>query len=129
MIKTCCLRTLSTTYRLSARNVLSIDGCGFRGRTQLLVLRELMIQHSGNPESPSRPCDVFDLICGTATGGLIAILLGRLGMTCGAAIRAYDKMESAIFNPSNATPPPTIQDILARGRLDTGPFKKSWRKP
>ena len=31
------------------------------------------------PEVP-RPCDYFDLIGGTSTGGLIAIMLGRLGM-------------------------------------------------
>jgi len=30
--------------------------------------------------SEIRPCEVFDLICGTSTGGLIAIMLGRLEM-------------------------------------------------
>ncbi|KAH8916006.1 hypothetical protein BT69DRAFT_1229106, partial [Atractiella rhizophila] len=29
----------------------------------------------------ARSCDVFDLICGTSTGGWIALMLGRLGMT------------------------------------------------
>ena len=28
------------------------------------------------------PCQVFDLICGTSVGGLISILLGRLGLDC-----------------------------------------------
>lgn len=32
-------------------------------------------------ETP-RPCDYFELICGTSTGGLIAIMLGRLRMVC-----------------------------------------------
>jgi patatin-like phospholipase/acyl hydrolase len=31
---------------------------------------------------PPLPCEYFDLICGTSTGGLIAIMLGRLRMVC-----------------------------------------------
>jgi len=33
-----------------------------------------------NATSVPRPCDCFDLIAGTSTGGLIAIMLGKLGM-------------------------------------------------
>ena len=29
---------------------------------------------------PARPCEYFDLICGTSTGGLNALMLGRLEM-------------------------------------------------
>ncbi|KAF8129633.1 acyl transferase/acyl hydrolase/lysophospholipase [Boletus edulis] len=94
-------------------NVLSIDGCGFRGLTQLRVLEELMKQHSKDTDNPSLPCDVFDLICGTATGGLIAILLGRLQMSCEEAIKAYGELEHEIFDKT-----PTIQHILAH----TDPF-------
>jgi patatin-like phospholipase/acyl hydrolase len=36
-------------------------------------------QQTGASETP-RPCDYFDLIGGTSTGGLIAIMLGLLGM-------------------------------------------------
>lgn len=89
-------------HRSSVARILSIDGCGFRGRVQLLVLDELMkrIQASDPstyPVTPPRPCEVFELICGTATGSLIAILVGRLGMSCSNAIVAYDQLEEKLF--------------------------------
>ena len=36
-----------------------------------------------------RPCKLFDLICGTASGGLIAILLGRFGLPSHEATDLY----------------------------------------
>ncbi|KAI2740146.1 hypothetical protein DTO013E5_5740 [Penicillium roqueforti] len=44
-----------------------------------------------------RPCDHFDLIGGTSTGGIIAIMLGRLGMTVDECIRAYRKVAERAF--------------------------------
>jgi patatin-like phospholipase/acyl hydrolase len=68
------------------RRVLSLDGGGVRGLSSLLILREIMEeigrQVSSN-ETPSKtplPCEYFDLIGGSGTGGLIAIMLGRLRM-------------------------------------------------
>ena len=43
------------------------DGGGVRGLSSLYILQKLMQRI--NPESPPRPCDYFDLICGTSTGG------------------------------------------------------------
>jgi len=68
--------------------VLSLDGGGVRGLSSLYVLKELMSQiareyRSENlppPAQTPRPCEYFDLICGTSTGGLIALMLGRLRM-------------------------------------------------
>ena len=72
--------------------ILSLDGGGVRGISSLYILKELMAQiarehraeNPGAPELSPRPCDYFDLICGTSTGGLIALMLGRLRMvwTC-----------------------------------------------
>jgi patatin-like phospholipase/acyl hydrolase len=66
--------------------ILSLDGGGVRGIATLQVLSEVMAQlrrtHRATNRAPlesNRPCDYFDLICGTSTGGLIAIMLGRLG--------------------------------------------------
>jgi patatin-like phospholipase/acyl hydrolase len=59
--------------------ILSLDGGGVRGLSSLLILQALLSQE-GTSEPSLRPCDVFDLICGTSAGGLIALMLGRLKM-------------------------------------------------
>lgn len=62
--------------------ILSLDGGGVRGLSSLLILREIMEEIGrgpGNPDNPL-PCHYFDLMGGTSTGGLIAIMLGRLRM-------------------------------------------------
>ncbi|KAJ5675273.1 Acyl transferase/acyl hydrolase/lysophospholipase [Penicillium maclennaniae] len=48
-------------------------------------------------EEPLKPCDVFDLIGGTSTGGLIAIMLGRLEMGIEECISAYSELMHLIF--------------------------------
>jgi patatin-like phospholipase/acyl hydrolase len=64
--------------------VLTLDGGGVRGMSSLLILRELMesIGHKLGLAHIPKPCDYFDLIGGTSTGGLIAIMLGLLRMVC-----------------------------------------------
>lgn len=62
--------------------ILSLDGGGVRGLSSLIVLQEVMtkVQLQGNLDEVPYPCAYFDLICGTSTGGLIALMLGRLRM-------------------------------------------------
>jgi patatin-like phospholipase/acyl hydrolase len=55
--------------------VLSIDGGGIRGIVPALVLAELEAR-SGRPV-----CDLFDLIGGTSTGGILALALTRPGQS------------------------------------------------
>jgi patatin-like phospholipase/acyl hydrolase len=70
----------------SPLRILCLDGGGVKGLSSLYILKELMAQIRRNkksggrskPRSHFRPCDYFDLICGTGTGGLLAIMLGRL---------------------------------------------------
>lgn len=50
-----------------------------------------------NPDDPPRPCDHFDMICGTSTGGLIAIMLGRLQMSVRECIVEYQKLSTSVF--------------------------------
>jgi patatin-like phospholipase/acyl hydrolase len=69
--------------------ILALDGGGVRGLSSLLIVQRLMHEvqrlmiDEGNMTDDGklpRPCEYFDLICGTSTGGLIAIMLGRLRM-------------------------------------------------
>ncbi|KAH8592636.1 hypothetical protein B0O99DRAFT_517323, partial [Bisporella sp. PMI_857] len=75
------------------------DGGGVRGLAELLTLKRLMhritLQIKG--QKLPRPCDYFDVICSTSTGGLIAIVLGRLEITIGECIKAYVELSKEIF--------------------------------
>jgi patatin-like phospholipase/acyl hydrolase len=63
--------------------VLSIDGGGVRGLSALIILQQIMAEvgrQRGMVDPAPLPCEYFDLIGGTNTGGLIALMLGRLRM-------------------------------------------------
>jgi patatin-like phospholipase/acyl hydrolase len=63
----------------SAIQLGTLDGGGVRGVASLIILRNIMEQVKRHTEADQmpKPCDYFDL---TSTGGLIAIMLGRLRM-------------------------------------------------
>lgn len=82
------------------------DGGGVRGLSSLLILRALMEQinlrirdasASGGTQKSVEPHDIFDLVAGTSTGGLIAIMLGKLGMGVQECIDAYHGLSEDIF--------------------------------
>ena len=55
---------------------------------------------SSNTESTTRwlPCHYFDYCTGTSTGGLIAIMLGRLRMNIDDCIKAYEDLSDSVFS-------------------------------
>ena len=92
--------------------LLALDGGGVRGLSMLQILKQLM--DVVDPESPPKPCDYFDMIGGTSTGGLvseavcdighianghslIAIMLGRLQMSIDECIDAYISLSDRVF--------------------------------
>jgi predicted acylesterase/phospholipase RssA len=92
--------------------LLALDGGGVRGLSALIILEQLM--ETIDPESPPKPCDYFDMIGGTSTGGwvvaisadyrrtcwsasLIAIMLGRLKMSIDECIDAYLSLSDRVF--------------------------------
>lgn len=47
--------------------LLALDGGGVRGLSSLMILEALMEQI--NAHAPPKPCEYFDMIGGTSTGG------------------------------------------------------------
>lgn len=104
--------------------LLSLDGGGVRGLSTLYILKGLMarLNHERQEANLARvkPCEVFDLIGGTSTGGyvdsssapaltnlcrLIAIMLGRLEMDVEECITAYSKVMEIVFREKSSRLP------------------------
>jgi hypothetical protein len=78
--------------------ILCFDGGGVRGKASLLLLKNVMDRIGPG----AKPCDFFDLIAGTSTGSLIAIMLARLGYSVDEAIKIYDELYPRIFTDDAA---------------------------
>ncbi|KAJ5102929.1 hypothetical protein N7532_003458 [Penicillium argentinense] len=95
------------------------DGGGVRGYSMLIILQELMyrtyVECEGKPprrDEIPKPCDHFDLIAGTGTGGLIAIMLGRLRLDLETCKEVYVRMTRKVFETDK-----TIAGIPYRSTL------------
>ncbi|KAI2469454.1 FabD/lysophospholipase-like protein [Annulohypoxylon bovei var. microspora] len=84
--------------------ILSLDGGGVRGYSMFIIIQELMLRTYVETEgrAPRRdqipkPCDHFDLIVGTGTGGLIALMLGRLRLDLEQCKELYVRMTRMVF--------------------------------
>ena len=100
--------------------LLALDGGGVRGLSSLMILRRLMA--AVDPDSPPKPYDYFDLIGGTSTGGLIAVMLGRLRMTVDECIAAYTSLSDRVFEKKSHRV--NIKGKL-QGRFDAGELERA----
>lgn len=122
--------------------LLALDGGGVRGLSSLLILRRLM--SIVDPDDPPKPCDYFDMIGGTSTGGLIAVMLGRLCMTVDECIEAYTSLSDKVFEKKShrvnikgklqgrfdsAELERTIKQILVSRNLNEDTLLKDTRAP
>ncbi|KAJ7104794.1 acyl transferase/acyl hydrolase/lysophospholipase [Mycena epipterygia] len=75
----------------SGVRVLSLDGGGAGALSELIILDRMMyrIRVEGHLNTDPSPCDCFELIGGSGTGGIIALMLGCLHMSVKDAISAY----------------------------------------
>ncbi|KAH6674259.1 acyl transferase/acyl hydrolase/lysophospholipase [Halenospora varia] len=118
MQNTSAMRRKDTTKGPPLR-ILSLDGGGVRGYSLFIILQELMhrtyVEIEG--KAPKRdqipkPCDHFDLIIGTGTGGLIALMLGRLRLDLETCKEVYVRMTQKVFETDK-----TIAGIPYRSTL------------
>ena len=92
----------------SGLRILSLDGGGVRGLFSIIVLEKVLeeVHHlEGGIGSTPKPCEVFNLIGGTSTGGLLAIMLGRLQMDLVSCKQAYRDLSKGIFRRAGLTFP------------------------
>ncbi|KAG8533360.1 uncharacterized protein KY384_002143 [Bacidia gigantensis] len=93
-------------HHQSGISVLTLDGGGVRGLSTLHILKALMNSvNSLRAEqglSRVKPYQIFHIIAGTGTGGLIAIMLGRLRMDAEECILAYEQLSKEVFNDSES---------------------------
>lgn len=54
-------------------------------------------QSDGAPVDELQAHHVFQLVAGTSTGGLIALMLGKMGMTVDECITQYERLSKEIF--------------------------------
>ncbi|KAM7208430.1 Acyl transferase/acyl hydrolase/lysophospholipase [Rhypophila decipiens] len=80
--------------------LLALDGGGIRGLSELVILEQIMwrIKHDLDMADDPLPADFFDLIGGTSTGGLIALLLGRVRLSVPEARKEYVQIAKEIFS-------------------------------
>lgn len=76
--------------------VLCIDGGGIRGVVAIQCLRQIQ-KGLRSKNSQKEPHEIFDLICGTSTGGILAIMLGVLKMSLEDCMKIYRDLATTIF--------------------------------
>lgn len=98
---------------------MSLDGGGFRALGYLLVIDRITKETATRSHKTLLPCEVFDLICGTSAGGIVALLLGRLGLDCTTAIQVYKDLANSLFaDPNEKDSWPSLMRPFDRRTLD-----------
>lgn len=109
--------------RLDEFKVLAIDGGGIKGLYSAKILSlfeaELQRKHGNN----ARIVDYADLICGTSTGGLIALALA-LRIAAEKICEFYEKRGPEIFRGSH-TLAARLRQTLFGGKFSDGPLRRA----
>ncbi|KAF2012583.1 FabD/lysophospholipase-like protein [Aaosphaeria arxii CBS 175.79] len=111
---------INVSINRETKVLLSLDGDGIRGLTAALLVESLVNAVCSRLGRQLDPHQIFDLMGGVSTGGLLAIMIGRLRMRAHKAREAYldivkhvynDKFEFfSSFAPDTNAPPHTQVD-------------------
>ncbi|KAF8756665.1 Mitochondrial translation optimization protein [Rhizoctonia solani] len=108
-------RMETKTMQRSGLNLLSLDGGGITGLSSLLIIKEIMTRlQEKDQQKALKPYEYFDMIAGTGTGAISAIMLGRLHMSIDDAIKSYLHLMRTVFSERKFTM-----------KWDTGAFKST----
>jgi uncharacterized protein len=94
--------------------ILSIDGGGIKGLYSVTILEHLEQKHG-------QISDYFDMICGTSTGGLIALALAQK-IPASVISKVYEEKGQLIF-PKQRKLAGILKQILWKGKFDDKPLK------
>ncbi|ORY65136.1 acyl transferase/acyl hydrolase/lysophospholipase [Pseudomassariella vexata] len=93
-------------YNLLQIKLMVLDGGGVRGISAILQLGLIMKTVNRKLKRPRGqhllPWQVFSLIGGTSTGGILAVMLGRLKMSTDECLDEYCKLSKIVFQPKRA---------------------------
>jgi len=95
--------------------ILSLDGGGTRGIASIAMIKAIV------DEMGVEVCDLFDIICGTSTGAIIAFLVGLRLESSEKARNRYDELIDKIFVKHSLSAPMLFLTTAAYSDV---PFKK-----
>ncbi|KAJ7440014.1 hypothetical protein FB451DRAFT_1191801 [Mycena latifolia] len=87
---------LDVNLRVTGRHVIGmdlVDGNAVQSELENSAAASGLIKATLGSDTTPAPCDYFEVIGGSGTGGIIALMLGRFRMSISAAILAYEKLE------------------------------------
>lgn len=98
-----------------------------RGLSALIILDYIMKMLGDMRGARLEPWQEFDMIAGTSTGGLIAIMLGRLRMSVADCIKAYKDLSQNVFTPRHRignVAGKTVDFLKAKGKFRSEPLEE-----
>ena len=104
--------------RRAGVRLLCIDGGGTRGVATIVALKALQAQCGGRPMH-----ELFDVICGTSTGGILAVAMGVLHRPLDEIEGIYKEFAGEVFASSNAVLR-AGRTVLAGGAYSVAPLER-----